>query len=287
MVLDLMSPSAKKILGLVAGSGYLPSIVIKSCRVTGRLLFVLALQGHTDPALVREVPHAWIRLGAMRSGLGLLRRAGVREVVLTGAIRRPSLRELQHDRSTMDFLANIQALGDGGALKVVINVLEAEGFRVVGVEDVVKDLVAPIGLYGECTPDEQAWADIRHGVKIARAIGTLDIGQCAVVQQGRVLAVEAAEGTDAMLGRCRTLLAHQEPGGVLVKICKPGQERRVDLPTIGTTTIDNVAAAGLRGIAIEAGGALIVNRHVVIKKANNLCIFLIGINPGALENSLL
>ncbi len=277
-----MSPSSKKeVLGLVAGSGNLPFMVIEACRVTGRLLFVLALRGHTDPALVREVPHAWIRLGAMGYGLGLLHRAGVREVVLTGAIRRPSLWELQHDRCTMAFLANLQALGDGGALKVVIQALEAEGFRIVGVEDVVKDLVAPLGLYGECTPDEQAWADIRHGVKIARAIGTLDIGQGAVVQQGRVLAVEAAEGTDAMLARCRTL-AHQEPGGVLVKICKPGQERRADLPTIGTTTLDNVAAAGLRGIAIEAGGTLIVNRHAVIAQANRLCLFIIGINPGAL-----
>ena len=275
-----MSPSPQNVLGLIAGSGDLPLMVIETCRMTGRLLFVLALQGHADPALVREVPHAWVRLGAAMYGLELLRRAGVHEVVLTGAIRRPSLWELQPDKYTMAFLANagIKNLGDGGALKAVIQALEAEGFRIIGVEDIVEDLVAPLGLYGKCTPDAQAWADIRHGVEIARGIGALDIGQGAVVQRGRVLAVEAAEGTDTMLARCRTL-AHQEPGGVLVKVCKPGQERRADLPTIGTITLDNAAAAGLRGIALEAGNTLIIQKRAVIEKANRLGLFIVGIDP--------
>ncbi|VBB69435.1 UDP-2,3-diacylglucosamine pyrophosphatase [invertebrate metagenome] len=247
------------------------------------MLFVLALQGYADPALVRGVPHAWVRLGAVQHGLKLLRRAGVHEVVMTGAVRRPSLWELRPDRCTMAFLARIglKTLGDDGVLKAVIQELEAEGFRIVGVEDVVEDLIAPVGLYGELTPDEQAWADIRRGVEIARTLGALDVGQGAVVQQGLVLAVEAAEGTDAMLARCRSL-ARQEPGGVLVKVCKPSQERRADLPTIGITTLDNVAAAGLRGIAIEAGGTLVVNRQAVIERANRLGVFVVGISASAL-----
>lgn len=281
MASDDAVPTSRSALGLVAGSGALPAKVADACRAQGRSLFVLALQGHADPAVVGTLPHAWIRLGAVGQGLEILRRAGVREVVMAGAVHRPGLRELRPDQRTMTFLAKVgvRALGDDGFLKAVVRELEAEGFRVVGIEDVVENLVASVGLYGGLPPDAQAWADIWRGVEVARAVGALDIGQGAVVQQGLVLAVEAMEGTDAMLARCRTL-ARQGAGGVLVKVCKFRQERRADLPTIGTTTLDNAAAAGLRGIAIEAGGALVVNRQAVVEWANRLGVFVVGINLG-------
>ncbi len=240
-------------------------------------MFVLALKGHADPAWVYAVPHAWIRLGAAGRGLEILRQRDVRKVVMAGAVRRPSLLELRPDQRTMTFLARIgvRALGDDGLLRAVIRELETEGFQIVGVEEVVGGLVASAGPYGKFAPDEQAWTDIRRGVEVARRLGAIDVGQGAVVQQGLVLAVEAVEGTDAMLARCRSLI-RQGLGGVLVKVCKPGQERRADLPTIGVATVDNAAATGLRGIAVEAGGVLVVNRAAVAERADRLGLFVIG-----------
>ena len=268
-------------LGVVAGAGALPFMVKDFCRARGRPVFVLALEGHADPAVVRDVPHAWIRVGAAGRGLEILHRAGVRELVLAGAVRRPGLLELRPDWRTMAFLAKVgrKAMGgDNALLRAVILELEAEGFRVIGVDGLIEDLVAAVGLYGGPAPDDQAWTDIGRGVEVARRLGALDVGQGAVVQQGLVLAVETVEGTDAMLARCGSL-ARQGPGGVLVKVCKPDQERRADLPTIGMATLSHAAAAGLRGIAVEAGSALVVDRQAMAEQAGRLGVFVIGIDP--------
>lgn len=276
-----MPPSPKAKLGLVAGSGDLPARIVAACRAEQRPVFVLALEGHADPALVAGMPHAWIRLGGAGGGLDHLRDNGVAELVMAGAVRRPSIRELRPDLRTARFLAKIgiRAFGDDGLLSALVRELEIEGFRVVGVDDVLHDLTARAGPYGHLAPDAQAEADIRRGVEVARGLGALDVGQGAVVQQGVVLAVEAVEGTDAMLARCRAL-AREGPGGVLVKVRKPGQERRADLPTIGVPTLEAAAAAGLRGIAIEADGALVIDGEAVGVRADALGLFVVGVAPG-------
>lgn len=268
-------------LGILAGGGLLPVRVIDACRATGRAFFVLAFEGHTDPATVTGVPHAWVRLGAVGEALQRLREAGVKDVVMAGPVLRPSFDELRPDWRGALFLAKIgvRALGDDGILSAVVRELESEGFHVVGADDIFNGLRTPEGLCGRHTPDESAWSDIARGIEVVRAIGAVDVGQAAVVQQGIVLGVEAIEGTDALLERCGPL-RRQGRGGVLVKISKPGQERRVDLPTIGVDTVSRAAAAGLRGIALEAGGTLIIDRPAVAHAADQAGLFVIGVKVG-------
>jgi DUF1009 family protein len=265
-------------LGILAGAGALPFKLVEVCRSQGRDVFVLAFEGQTDPRTMEGVEHAWIRLGAAASGMKLLTDAGVGEVVMAGAVERPSLTELRPDLSTTRWLARMgaAALGDDGLLSGIIRTLEAEGFTVLGVDELLKDLVAKAGTYGKVNPDEQSRRDIERGVAVARRLGEQDVGQAVVVQQGLVLAVEAIEGTDALLARAGEL-RREGPGGVLVKVKKPQQEERADLPSIGPRTVAGAQAAGLSGIAIEAGGGLVIDRARVVEAADAAGLFLIGL----------
>lgn len=275
-----MPPNGR--LGILAGGGRLPARIIEHCQATQRPVFVVAIEGQAEADVVEGVDHVWLRLGAGGKILNALRDAGVTEVVMAGAVRRPSLADLRPDLHTTAFLARTgaAALGDDGLLRAVVREIEERfDMRVVGVDSVLPDILAPAGLLAGPQPDEQAMADIRRGLVVARGIGALDVGQGAVVQQGIVLAVEAAEGTDAMLSRCGSL-ARPGPGGVLVKVRKPAQDRRADLPAIGPDTVRAAAAAGLRGIAVEAGGSLIVDRNGTLAAAETAGLFVIGVVGG-------
>ena len=271
-------PSAK--LGIVAGGGGLPGRLIAACRECRRDVFVIALEGITDRDGLDGASHAWVHLGALERMIGLLREAAVEEVVLAGPVPRPSLRTLRLDKRALKRLVGLRpgALGDDRLLSLIVDELEGEDFRVVGVDTILTDLLAPEGAVGALEPDADARVDIAAGVRVARALGALDVGQAVVVQHGVVLGVEAIEGTDALLARCRDL-RRDGPGGVLVKLKKPGQERRADLPTIGPDTVANARAAGLSGIAVEAGNALIVDRAKVAEAADAGGLFVVGIVP--------
>ena len=201
------------------------------------------------------------------------------DLVLAGGVRRPSLAMLRPDWRAAKLFARIgyKALGDDGLLSAIVAEFEREGFRVIGADQLLASGLAPEGPLGSLRPDSQALADIEHGQRIARALGILDIGQAVVVQQGLVLGVEANEGTDALQRRCAEL-RREGPGGVLVKIEKPGQERRTDRPTIGPQTVTFAAEAGLRGIAVEAGATIIVDRDEVVDRADRAGLFVFGIH---------
>lgn len=272
-------------LGIIAGGGDLPARLVEACRRSGRPYFVLALDGHADPALTAgDVPHGRFRLGAAGAMLAALREAGATELVLAGRVRRPSLLGLLPDARMARFVAKVGSkafrAGDDGLLRAVSEELEAEGFRLVGAHEVMADLLGRAGPVGALRPDAEAEADIRRGVEVARALGALDVGQAVVVQQGLVLGVEAIEGTDALLDRCGAL-RRDGPGGVLVKLPKPQQDRRLDLPTIGPVTVERAAAAGLRGVAFQAGGVLVVDRDAVAARADALGLFVVGTGMGA------
>ncbi|HJU20173.1 MAG TPA: UDP-2,3-diacylglucosamine diphosphatase LpxI [Stellaceae bacterium] len=267
-------------IGIIAGSGVLPRRVVAACRAAGREVFVLALEGAAEPETVTDVPHAWCRLGAAATGLALLHEHGVGDLVLAGAIGRPSLAALRPDWRAAKFFARLgyRALGDDGLLSAVVKELEEEGFRVLAPDAVIAAALAPAGPLGRHRPDGQAEADIAHGMTIARALGALDVGQAVVVQQGLVLGVEAIEGTDALIRRCAGL-RREGPGGVLVKCEKPGQERRVDRPAIGPLTLALAAEAGLRGIAVEAAATIVLDREAVIRAADESGLFVVGVPP--------
>jgi DUF1009 family protein len=189
---------------------------------------------------------------------------------------------LKPDWRAAKFFARVglRVLGDDGLLSAVTREIESEGFRMVGADSILGGLVTPEGPMGKHLPDAQGEADIAHGFRVVRALGALDIGQAAVVQQGLVLGVEAIEGTDALLQRVAGL-AREGLGGVLIKASKPGQERRVDLPTIGLRTLTLARAAGLRGVALEAGHSLILDREKLVTEADAAGMFLTGHNLAA------
>ena len=270
-------------LGILAGSGDIPARLISACRASGREVFVVAFNGETDPATVDGCDHAWRDLAAVGGTVDALKSAGCEDVVLIGPLHRPQFSALKPDWRGVKLLPKIIRVarqGDDALLTVVVQFLEQEGFRVVGADEILTDMAAPLGDLGALGPSEDDLADIARGIEVVRALGAVDVGQAAVVCDGVVLAVEAAEGTDAMLARCAALKG-EGAGGVMVKLPKPGQERRVDLPTIGLSTVDRAAAAGLRGIAVEAGGALVVDRETVIERANAAGLFVTGVDPRA------
>jgi len=268
-------------LGILAGGGALPGEVAAAAAAAGRPVFIIGLEGFADPAVLAPWPHEVIRITAGGRILATLRAHGCQDIVMIGPVRRPSLLGLRPDAEGARLLARIGRAafaGDDGLLGAVIRVFGEEGFRVIGAQDVLRDVLACAGVLTQAAPDELALADIRRGIAVVRALGGADVGQGCVVQQGVVLALEAAEGTDAMLARCAAL-ARPGPGGVLVKLLKPGQERRADLPTIGLETVRGAAAAGLRGVAFEAGVTILADREAAIAAANAAGLFLLGLGP--------
>jgi DUF1009 family protein len=281
-VSDPPSPAAEgTTLGIVAGGGVLPARVAEAARAAGRDVFLVGLQGYAEPAVLAPFRHVMIRLGAIGQILSALHANGCRDLVLVGPVKRPSLLDLRPDAEGARLLARIGRAafaGDDGLLAAVLRFLTDEGFRIVGAHEVMAEVLGPRGLLSRAAPDAQAMADIRRGVVVARAVGSVDVGQCCVVQQGMVLAVEAVEGTDAMLERAGPL-ARPGYGGVLVKLVKPGQDRRADLPTIGPGTLRGAARAGLRGVAFEAGGTILAERAAAIAAADEAGLFLLGLDP--------
>jgi len=265
-------------LGIVAGGGRLPQLLIDFCRESGRDFFVLALKGQADARIVENTPHEWLRIGAAARGFEILRKQGVEELVMAGRVHRPSLIDLRPDLRTIKFFAKLglKGVGDDGLLRAVIRELEEEGYRVVGIDELLPALCAESGVLGKHQPDAQAEADIERGKAVLAALGQVDVGQAVVVQQGIVLGVEAVEGTDALLNRCGAL-KRDGPGGVLVKFSKKGQETRVDMPTIGPDTVSSAARAGLRGIAVEAGATIVVDREELAATADRAGLFIVGI----------
>lgn len=266
-------------LGIIAGSGDLPLRIVEACLKSNREIFVLAFHEETSEATVANAPHHWLKVADIANTIELLHKVGVQEVVMAGKISRPSLSSLRPTLGTTRLIARLgKSLlsGDDALFKAIVSYFEDMGFRVVGTDDILQDVVTSAGPLGRVLPSRAAQQDITVGARVAHAIGRLDIGQAVVVKAGQVLGVEAAEGTDALIMRCATLGATDQPGGVLIKAKKPEQERRVDLPAIGVTTVENAHRAGLEGIALEAGSSLIIDRTAVIARANELNLFLLG-----------
>ena len=265
-------------LGIIAGGGALPRQIADLSRSQGRDVFIVALEGYTDLKTVEGYSHAWVRLGAVGETLAHLRAEAVSDLVLAGPVRRPSLADLRPDLTAMNLLRKFgkKAFGDDGLLSSILETLEDEGFSIVGADTLLGSVFAAPGLIGVHSPDYQARADIERGSKVLMALSDVDVGQATVVQEGLVLGVEAIEGTDELLKRCGAL-QREGLGGVLVKFRKSGQDNRVDLPTIGVKTIRAAARAGLRGVAIEADGTMILEREDVVREADELGLFVIAI----------
>jgi DUF1009 family protein len=266
-------------LGIIAGSGLLPAQIIESCKATGRDYFILGIEGHADAALLADSPHRMVRLGALNDSLTALREHHVQDILLAGRVGRPSIASLRPDLTATKLIARLGKKifnGDDSLLKSVIHYLEEEGFNVVSAQDILQSLIAPAAVLSKRKPTEQELADIKIGFNAAHTLGALDIGQAVVIENGYILAVEAAEGTDGLLARTLALKQYDAGVGILVKCKKPTQEKRADLPTIGPDTIESVHKAGLAGIAVEAGHSIILDQKKLIERADALSLFVVG-----------
>lgn len=263
-----------KRLGIIAGGGSLPRRLTAAAQNRGLPAFVLGLRGQTD---AETAPHAWVRLGAAGRAIDLLKAEGVDTLVMAGHVRRPALGELKPDLRTLQLFARLgrRALGDDTLLRAVASELEGEGFHIIAPHEIDPTLLSPEGALSSRTPNTDEQADIARAIEVAQKLGHLDVGQGVVVQQGIVIAVEAVEGTDAMLTRCKGL-RRRGRGGVLVKACKPQQDQRLDLPTIGLRTLTKAYQAGLAGIAVQAGASLLLDRDEVRATADRLGLFVTG-----------
>ncbi len=268
-------------LGILAGAGSLPRLIADHCAASGRDFFVIGFRGHAQPADYAGLPFESVRLGAAGTLLAVLRREGVRDIVMAGGIRRPGLAELRPDVTALRFLmqSGALAMGDDGLLSAATRHLEEKyGFRIIGADSLLGQGVSAPGPLGVRIPDSQARQDMEKGRHVLAITGPADIGQAVAVQEGLVLGLEAVEGTDALLERCGRL-RRSGPGPVLVKMRKPGQNRRVDLPAIGPDTLRAAAAAGFRGIGIDAGGMMFLDRAATCREADRLGLFLEALPP--------
>ena len=274
-------------LGLIAGGGSLPVEIAEHCERAGRPFFIARLKGFADPEL-SAFPGVEVGLAEVGKCIRSLKRAGCKSVCLAGNVGRPDFAKLKPDLRGIAMLPSLVMAarkGDDALLRVVLHEFTREGFVIEGAHDAKPDLTLAVGPLGRVVPGPEHMVDVERALHVAREIGKLDIGQGAVVCDGLVLAVEAQEGTDAMLRRVATDISPDvrgQPGayrGVLAKAPKPIQETRIDMPTIGLATIRAAAAAGLAGIAGEAGRLLVLDREQVIAMADDLGLFVVGVTP--------
>ena len=267
---------------ILAAGGSLPLDVAAAAAESGRKVFVIGLEGEVDPRIV-DFPHAVAKWGQVGKVEDLIRKHGAREFVVSGTVsRRPDFGSMAVDLGTLRYLPRlIRGMfgGDETVLQNFARIAEERGFRIVGAHEVAPQLVARAGLVAGKQPSAAALADARIALDAARAIGRLDIGQGAVAVDGRVIALEAAEGTDAMLER---VAAVRESGrarwsgraGVLAKRSKPQQDIRLDMPAIGPLTVAGVARAGLAGIVVEADKVIIAARQETLAAAERTGTFI-------------
>lgn len=262
-----------KKLGIVAGGGALPHKLIADCKARGIDVFVIGIEGHVDEPSLKDVPHNILRIGLAGQMMKILKEKGYKDLVIIGSVRRPKLLEMRPDMRTISFFAKLglKALGDDGLLKAVHKDLERDGFTLHAIQDLMPDILMPRGVLGNIVPTDDQYEDIRLGINACMDIGEADIGQSVVVMGGDVIGTEDSDGTNALIKRST------QTGAILVKCAKPGQDRTLDMPTLGLESVRLCAELGYAGIAAEQGGVLLVDREAMIDAANKANIFLVGV----------
>jgi hypothetical protein len=268
---------------IIAGGGAFPLEVADAARAAGREVTVIGLRGFADK-LLRRFPYVGVDMLDPGGMIAALRQCAPSCVVLAGAVTRPgplAIGSVFSAYRNREDLARILSAGDDRLLRGVVDLIEEAGFTVAGAQEIAPSVLAPEGVIGAVALKEAAIADVERGRALLAAMGPWDVGQAVVVSSGRVLAVEGPEGTDATLARVVDLQRRKRvkldgQGGVLVKIPKPGQDVRIDLPAIGPRTVEKVRAAGLSGIAVKAGGVVLVDRAEIVRAADKAGLFLMG-----------
>jgi UDP-2,3-diacylglucosamine hydrolase len=276
-------------LAIICGGGSFPGAIADAVARRGRRPVMFGIRGWADAAVIERYAHYWIAIGQAGRFFRLAKAENCREVLFIGTLLRPPITQLRLDWQTIRLMPRVARAfrgGDDKLLSGIAGVAESGGLRVVGVKDVAPEVFAPEGVLGRRQPSERDKADIARALSVIAALGPFDVGQAVIVADNNVLAIEAAEGTDNLLNRIAELRrlgrVTAAPGtGVLVKAPKPGQDRRFDLPSIGPRTIENIARAGLAGLAVAAGSTMIAEADQTIAAADRERIFLVGVREDA------
>lgn len=265
-------------LAIIAGNGSIPFYLIEECNKIGREYCLIIIEGHGKELSEKYEPDYIVSLSKMGRAVKYVKNIGIKHILMVGGVKRPSLKNIIPDLWTAKFLTTISSKvsGDNSVLSKLTKALEREGFIIVAPEEVLPNLICPKGTLGKVKPNQQNNEDISTGYRIAKIIGANDIGQSIIIENGLVIAVEAAEGTDRMIKRSLNL-KKEKKAGVLIKVIKPMQDKRIDRPVIGIDTIKAVKKAGLDGIALESNEILILNYSDVILYADEEGLFVEGI----------
>ncbi len=276
-------------LAIICGGGTLPFAVADAVIKHGRRVVLFAIRGWADPKRIVDYPHYWAAVGQFGAFCRLARGEGCRDVVFIGSMVRPAIWQIRPDFKTLRLLPRIFGIfrgGDDHLLKGVAAIFEEHGFRLVGAQAVAPEILMPEGALGRERPNDRDRADIAKGLALLSAASPFDVGQAVVVADARVLAIEAAEGTDRMLARVAELRQSGRIAsgrGVLVKAAKRNQDRRLDLPSIGPQTVESAARAGLAGIAVVAGGTIVAEPTRIGATADRAGLFVLGVREQAAE----
>lgn len=269
--------------GLIAGNGRFPLLFAEAARAAGVEVIAVAHKGETPPELADCVPDVtWVHVGELGKIIATFQAAGVTEAVMAGGIYKVgALTNIQPDARGMAFISKLPNLNDDVILRGVARELEAEGIMIVESTRFLPALVPAAGTLTRTEPDAAQWKDIRLGVAAAKAIGRWDIGQSVVVKRGTVIAVEGAEGTNATIRRAGELAG---AGGVVVKVSKPHQDLRFDVPAVGPDTVTVMNEAGVQVLAVEAGKTLLIERPAFVEQANRYDLAVVAVDPADLAD---
>lgn len=269
-------PTIGLTIGLIAGNGSFPLLFARAARARGMRVFAVGMRGETDTKLAAEVDQlTWVRVGQLGKMISAFERAGVTRAAMAGGVRKTRLfSRARPDLLGLRLLARMVVRRDDGLLRAVAAEFERRNIEIVDSTLYMPDALAPAGVLTEQQPTEQQWRDLRYGLRIAREIGKLDVGQTVVVKAGAVIALEAIEGTDACIARAGDLVS----GAVAVKVAKPDQDLRFDLPAVGPRTIDSLAAAGITVLGVDAGRTLILDSTQMLEAANRRGIAIVGLS---------
>jgi len=286
-MIEALAPGAADTgpLAVVCGGGSLPFTVADAVMKRGRRAVLFAIEGWADPERIRAYPHHWASLGRFGWFCRTARAEGCRDVVFIGSLIRPPIWQLRPDLKTLRLLPRILRLfhgGDDHLLSGIASIFEEHGFRLIGAHEIAPEILMPEGVLGRQTPSSRDRADIERGLALLNATSPFDIGQGAVVADARVIAIEAAEGTDGMLARVEQLrragqLEAASGRGVLIKAAKRHQDRRLDLPSIGPQTVEGAKRAGLAGIAVTAGSTILADPNRIAAVADRENLFVVGV----------
>ena len=263
-------------IGIIAGSGQFPELVAKGAKEKGHRVVICGFEGNTSPDLAKSADAFTIlNIGQFGGLITFFKKHGATQICMAGAINKPKALQIRPDFRAAKLLFTLATQkGDDAILRAVAAELQSEGFEIIRPETLAPRLQSPSGLLTKGLPSDELWQDMRFGWNIAKEIGRLDIGQCVVVKSGIVVAVEGIEGTNATIDRAASLAG---AGCTLVKLSKPGQDERIDLPSIGLQTVELLAKHSFCGLAYEAGKTLFFDQEESIVKANSCGIVIVGV----------